>query len=138
MIHFRHPCLLRSLYAGCALHAPSSVKLRGGGGCCFTISLYILPFYLLCVPGSRRKTSANIAVALWLFYLSNISIAEILAHTDAKIYVPVQPVPMCTCKYRFKLFIRTYLGVIKDTAVDELTARRKHPCLQTLEAREDW
>ena len=35
-------------------------------------------------------------------------------------------------------FIWTYLPVIKDTTVDGFAARRKHQCLQALEARQDW
>ena len=51
---------------------------------------------------------------------------------------------MCayTCTYVYlKLqiyifFIWTYLPVIKDTTVDGFAARRKHQCLQALEARQ--
>ena len=58
------------------INSPLSVKLRGGGGCCLLVSLYIPHVSPLryCCHGSRKQ--ALFAGAIWLVNLSNTSLIE--------------------------------------------------------------
>ena len=72
------------------MRSPSSVKLRGGGGCCFIVSLYIHMFYPYTTVCLAQEKQVSIAVVSWLDFLLNTNFDKQLKTTRSFPSVPHQ------------------------------------------------